>query len=151
MFTKCTLLSNIFEKNKINTLSLNLFCSSAAQCVIVFTFKLSFTLVSNIKPQYLEMYSISVFRRRGVTRCPTEDKSVYLVNKANMVHNLFLGYLFLVYLSISTCFGPLCAHHQEKQLCFCNTWYMLLCVNDCLVCRVQPDKYAKNKLSTKLA
>jgi len=47
------------------------------------------------------------------------------------VHNLFL-----VYLSISTCFGQLCAHHQEKQqLCLCDTWYLLLCVGDCLVCR----------------
>jgi len=36
-----------------------------------------------------------------------------LVNKANLVHNLFL-----VYLSISTCFGRLWVHHQEKQLCF---------------------------------
>jgi len=132
MFTKCTLLSNIFEKNKINTLSLNLFCNSAAQRVILFTFKLSFTLVSNIKPQYLETYSICL----QADRCPTEDKSVYLVNKANLVHNLFLGYLFLVYLSVSTCFGPLCAHHQEKQLCLCDTCYVLFCVGDCLVRRV---------------
>ena len=41
-----------------------------------------------------------------------------LVNKANLVHNLFL-----VCLSISTCFGRLCAHHQEKQLCLCDAWY----------------------------
>jgi hypothetical protein len=34
--------------------------------------------------------------------------------------------LFLVYLSISTCFGELWAHLQEKQLCFCNTWYLLI-------------------------
>ena len=54
-----------------------------------------------------------------------------LVNKANLVHNLFL-----VYLSISTCFGRLCAHHQEKQLCFCDTCYLLFCVDDCLLCRV---------------
>jgi len=40
-----------------------------------------------------------------------------LVNKANLVYSLFL-----VYLSISTCFGRLCAHHQEKQLCLCDTW-----------------------------
>jgi len=44
--------------------------------------------------------------------------------------------LFLVYLSISTCFGRLCAHHQEKQLCLCDTWYPLFCMDDCLVCRV---------------
>ena len=51
-----------------------------------------------------------------------------LVNQANLVHNLFLVYLFLVYLSIPTCFGRLCAHHQEKQLCLCDTWYLLFCV-----------------------
>ena len=39
------------------------------------------------------------------------------------MHNLFLVYLFLAYLSISVCFGWLCAHHQEKQLYLCNTWY----------------------------
>jgi len=39
------------------------------------------------------------------------------------VHNLFFVYLFLVYLSISTCLGRLCAHHQEKQLCLRDTWY----------------------------
>ena len=39
-----------------------------------------------------------------------------LVNKANWVHNLFL-----VYLSVSTCFERLCAHHQEKKLCLCDT------------------------------
>ena len=48
-----------------------------------------------------------------------------------MVHNLFL-----VGLSIFTCFGRLWAHHQEKQLCFCDTCYLLFCVDDCLVCRV---------------
>jgi len=36
---------------------------------------------------------------------------------------LFLVYYFFVNLSISTCFGRLCAHHQEKQLCLCDTWY----------------------------
>jgi len=53
------------------------------------------------------------------------------------MHNLFLVYLFLVYLSISTCVGRLCAHHQEKQLCLRDTWYLLFCVDDCLVYRVE--------------
>jgi len=39
--------------------------------------------------------------------------------------------LFLAYLSISTCFGRLWAHHQEKQPCLCDTWYLLCCVEDC--------------------
>ena len=95
-----------------------------------------------------------------------------LVNKTDLVHNLFL-----VYLSISTCFGRLCAHHQEEQLCLCDTWYLLFCVDNCLVCtlrennkyqvshkhscspwwcaqsrpkQVEIDKYTKNKLCFKL-
>ena len=59
-----------------------------------------------------------------------------LVNKANLLHNLFLVYLLVAYLSISTCFGRLCAYHQEKQLCLCDTWYFLFCVYENLV---RPD------------
>jgi hypothetical protein len=55
-----------------------------------------------------------------------------LVNKANLSHNIFL-----VYLSVSTCFGRLYDHHQEKQLCIRDTWYLLFCVDDCLACRVE--------------
>ena len=43
--------------------------------------------------------------------------------------------LFLIYLSISTCFGRLLGHHQEKQLWLCDIW-CLFCMDDCLVCRV---------------
>jgi len=42
-----------------------------------------------------------------------------------LAHNLFL-----VYLSISTCFGWIWDHNHEKQLCMCDTWYLLFCVND---------------------
>ena len=43
--------------------------------------------------------------------CFVDHASLYnLVNKANLVHNLFF-----VHLSISTCFGRLCAHHREKN------------------------------------
>ena len=42
-------------------------------------------------------------------------------------------YLFL----FSTCFGRLCAHHQEKQLYLCDAWYLLLCMDDRLVCKVE--------------
>ena len=62
----------------------------------------------------------------------------HLVNKANLVHNLFL-----VYLSISICFGRLCAHHQETQLCLCDTWYLLFCVDDCLVWRVDSTLHTR--------
>jgi len=63
--------------------------------------------------------------------CFVDRASLYnLVNKANLVDSLFLVYLLLVCLSISTCFGRLCANHQEKQLCLCDTWYLLFCVDD---------------------
>ena len=58
-----------------------------------------------------------------------------LVNKANLMHNLFFS-IFLVYLSICTCFGRLCACHQEKELYLCDNWYVLFCMDDCLVYRV---------------
>ena len=48
-----------------------------------------------------------------------------LVNKANLVHNLFL-----VYLSISKYFERLYAHHQEKLFCLCDICYLLFCVGD---------------------
>ena len=48
------------------------------------------------------------------------NKCHLFVNKANLVHNLFL-----VYLPISKRFGRLCADHSEKQLCLCDTWYLL--------------------------
>ena len=79
-----------------------------------------------------------------------------------------LGVKRLIYLSISTCFGRLRAHHQEKQMCLCDTWYLLFCVDDCLGMHpaypdscfswrwahsrpkyVEIDKYTKNKLCTK--
>ena len=61
--------------------------------------------------------------------CFVDPASLHnFVNKANLVHNVVL-----IYLSIFTCFGRLCAHRQGKQLCLCDTWYLLFCVDDCLV------------------
>jgi hypothetical protein len=83
---------------------------------------------------------------------PWREEENNVLNRTNLVHNLFL-----VYLSISTCFGRLWVHHQEKQLCVCDTWYLLLCVDDCLVCRVEwifippciPDSHPYRTISTK--
>jgi hypothetical protein len=55
-----------------------------------------------------------------------------LVNEANLVRKFFLVYLFLFF----TCFGRLCAHHQDKQLYLCDNCYLLFCTHDSLVCRV---------------
>jgi len=54
-----------------------------------------------------------------------------LVNRTNLVPNFFLMCLLL----FSTCFGQLCAHHQEKSPYLCDTWYLSLYMDDCLVCR----------------
>jgi len=80
--------------------------------------------------------------------------SSYLVNKTNLVNNLFL-----VYLSIPKCFGQPCVNHQEKHLCLCDTWNLLFCVDDCLVCRAKwkscfiqpciPDSHPNRITSTK--
>ena len=68
--------------------------------------------------------------------CFVDRAALYkLVNKTNLVHNLIL-----VYFSISTCFGQLCAHHQEKQLCLCDILYLLFCMDDCLVCRADTSQ-----------
>ena len=62
--------------------------------------------------------------------CFVERASLYnFVNKAYLLHNLFLVYLFLLYFSTSTYFRRLCAHHQEQQLCLCDTWYLLFCMD----------------------
>jgi len=77
--------------------------------------------------------------------CSVDRASLYnLVNKANLVYNLLL-----VNLSISTCFRRLCAHHQEKQLCLCDTWYLLFCMDGCLVCRVDDCLVCRVEVSHK--
>ena len=60
---------------------------------------------------------------------------------------LYKGALFLyLYLSACTrvtftftftCFERLFANHQQKQLCLCDTWFLLFCMDDFLVCRVK--------------
>jgi hypothetical protein len=65
--------------------------------------------------------------------CFVDCATLYnLVNKTNLVY-----ILFLVYLSISTCFGRLFVHYQEKNCDFCDTLYLLFCMYDCMVCRVE--------------
>ena len=73
-------------------------------------------------------FGLSLPSKEKLILCFVDCASLYnLVNKTNLVHNLFF-----VYLSISTCFRRPWAHHQGKQLCLCDTWYLLFCVDDCL-------------------
>jgi hypothetical protein len=68
-----------------------------------------------------------------------------LLNRTTLVHNFVLIYLLL----FSTCFRRLCAHHQEKIPYLCDTWYLSLYINACLVRRalhtrqssIKSDKY----------
>jgi len=71
-----------------------------------------------------------------LSRTPLDN----LVNKANLVHN-FLVCLFL----FSTCFGRLCAHHQEKQLYlrWMTVWYAG-CIQDSHPYRVTRTKCGIN-------
>jgi hypothetical protein len=48
-----------------------------------------------------------------------------------------------LYLSFWTSFGRLWAHNQEKQLCLCDTCYLLFCVKECLVCRVDSTLHTR--------
>ena len=67
--------------------------------------------------------------------------------------NQLCAQIFLIGLLLfSTCFGQICAHHQEKIPYLCDKWHLSLYINDCLVCRadsalhtrqssIQSDKY----------
>jgi len=95
----------------------------------------------NLNPSHTTSYRCSVIPhliQTHQTRCYVKKKLVCqnsLVNKANLVYNLFL-----VFLSVCTCFGRLCVHHQEKQLCYATlgacysvwmtVWYAHWCIPD---------------------
>ena len=48
-------------------------------------------------------------------------------------------YISSILFITSTCFGPFQVHHQEEQLYLCDTWYLLFCTADSLVCRSTPE------------
>jgi hypothetical protein len=56
---------------------------------------------------------------------------ITVVNKVNLVHKFFL-----VSLSISTCFGRLCAHHQEKELSIPDRHPHRITCNKCRINKV---------------
>jgi hypothetical protein len=47
-------------------------------------------------------------------------------------------FFLICLLHFSTCFGKLCAHHQEKVPHLCDTWYLSLYMDDCLACSFIP-------------
>jgi hypothetical protein len=55
--------------------------------------------------------------------------------------------VFSIFIFFSTCFERQCTHHQEKQLYLCDTWYLLFCVDEGVVCI--PDSNRHRIISTK--
>jgi hypothetical protein len=78
------------------------------------------------------------------THCVLSRKYNYPVNKSTWCTIFFLVYLCL---SVSTRFGLLWAHHQEIQLCLCDTWCSFFCTDDRLVCTLhtRQSSIPKNK------
>jgi len=102
--------------------------------------RLCYLQVTQFLWSLLESFTIVAFSVPFVdesSSCLSCSHNSPLVNKVNLVHNLFLWYLCLIYLSVCKGFGRLFAHHQEKQLCLCGTWYVLFSMGDCLVRRVR--------------
>jgi hypothetical protein len=85
-----------------------------------------------------------------VTMHPSsEETTIFMWHLVLVI--LYGWHSFLVCLFLfSTCFGRLCAYHQEKQLYLCDTWYLLFCMDDCLVCRVEWKLCTKLALFTRL-
>ena len=63
-----------------------------------------------------------------------------LVNETNLVHYFSYCISSILFLT-STCFGPLQVHHQEERLYLSDTWYLLFCTADCLVCMPDSQLY----------
>jgi len=57
-----------------------------------------------------------------------------LVNKANLVH-YFSSYIYYFSVHVSGDYVPII----RRQLYLCDTWYLLFCMDDCMVCI--PDNY----------
>jgi len=69
-------------------------------------------------------YSVWMTVWYAATMCPSSGEAT-----------LFMWHLvFVILCGWLSDMQQLCAHHQEEQLCLCDTWYLLFCVDDCLVC-----------------
>jgi len=92
----------------------------------------------------LKLFHIGFIVNRTIL-CLVDRVTLYnLVNKSQLGSQFFFVCVFLsISISFSTCFGQLCAHHQEIQLCLCDTWYLLFCVDNCLVCRVESTLHTR--------
>jgi hypothetical protein len=59
-----------------------------------------------------------------ITNC---DEASYsdITHLHNIVNKLDAQFFLVCLFLFSTCFGRLSAHHQEKQMHLCDTWYLL--------------------------
>ena len=78
-----------------------------------------------IRLQGVTLNDRSKLQSRGFLSFVDRASLYNLVNKANLVHNLFLR----IYQSLNIS-DAICAHHQEKQLCLCDIWYLLFCMDE---------------------
>jgi len=79
---------------------------------------------------------VNVDAELKIILCSVDRASLHnLVNETNLVHSFCLCILSILFIT-STCFRPIQVHHQEEQLYLCDTWYLLFCTADCLVCRM---------------
>jgi len=85
---------------------------------------------------------VLVLRRMKTTRqilCFVDRASVSnLVNKANLMHN-FSWNVYFFPLHVSGDYVPIIRRNNY----LCDAWYLLFCVDDCLVCRVDSTLHTR--------
>jgi len=58
------------------------------------------------------------------------------VNKTNLVHSFTLSIFINIYMFRAT----ICPSSEKNNYVFCDTWYLVFCVDDCLVCTLEWHK-----------
>jgi hypothetical protein len=85
---------------------------------------------------YMPTYTASWHTRRKFSwiLCFVDRAALYnFVNRANLVHN-FSYYVYFVSLHVPGNHVPII---RRNKLYLCDTWYMPLYIDDCLVCRTE--------------
>jgi hypothetical protein len=100
--------------------------------------------VQSLNASTVELYLYPPMGRTACTKPQCLYKgALYLLILIFSIY-IYVYIIIYIHISISTCFGRLCAHHQENPLCLCDTWYLLHCVGDCLVCTVERKSSTQN-------
>ena len=123
---------------------------------------------SQLGTHYFSVYLFQLLYMSRATMCPSSGELTVsmqhwyfslcmggcLVSRTgeltvSMQHWYFLfcmGGCLVSYFNFSTCFGQLCAHHQENLLYLCDAGIFLLCMGGCLLQQtrqppIQSEKY----------